>query len=509
MDEDSTIIEPQQKQEVPQTDQPGQVSSRPGSGNVFEITPNLDISPVKETIEPPKTNSGTITENEVPRDQLYNQLLQELGNGSEGPSETPANPFVAAITENVSGEKIVHNEQKRPLETTAGPNSSSLVRSMRTYESDIAEVMSRGHTSTASMIIAKNQKEDMLKRASFSRFADNKPATIEIPSARGVGKNAMEGAPTEKKIEMAPAMQVPPVTDDSVRQSLHIFRKSFIVIISLILIGGGVAAAYYLYKVSPLSTSKNPATKTNTPQTTTSSTKSPTGVIQVDMQTIFPVDGKNASAILSGLRTEIDKNQPMNSIREIIPTETTNGTVVRLSATTMLSRMDITPPDILTRSLLPSWMLGVYADNNEEKNTFVIVTNNFFQNTFAGILQWESVMPDELKQFLYDPRQLEDIITDTQTDQGQATVSSSTTSTVSSTTTSTTTEPISVRSYFTIRGQFKDRIVKNRDVREFITDDGQILFLYSFIDNKKLIIATSESVISEILSRLEKQTFVR
>jgi hypothetical protein len=60
-----------------------------------------------------------------------------------------------------------------------------------------------------------------------------------------------------------------------------------------------------------------------------------------------------------------------------------------------------------------------------------------------------------------------------------------------------------------IRGNFIDRIVQNKDVREFVTSDGKIIFLYSFIDNTKLVVTGSEATLSEILRRLEQQTYVR
>ena len=137
----------------------------------------------------------------------------------------------------------------------------------------------------------------------------------------------------------------------------------------------------------------------------------------------------------------------------------------------MLELMDIPAPNILARSLTPSWMLGIFTDNANNKNPFIVVTNNFFQNAFAGMLAWENVMPDDLKQYLYSS------------------------------------DPIFP--YLTVRGQFKDRIIMNKDVREFVTSQGKTLFLYSFIDNSRLVIAGNEATLSEIIARLEKSAFVR
>jgi hypothetical protein len=66
-----------------------------------------------------------------------------------------------------------------------------------------------------------------------------------------------------------------------------------------------------------------------------------------------------------------------------------------------------------------------------------------------------------------------------------------------------------LKQYLTIRGKFEDRIIKNKDVRAFRTDEGTILFLYSFIDNTHLVVTDKESTLAEILTRLEKQSFIR
>jgi hypothetical protein len=70
-------------------------------------------------------------------------------------------------------------------------------------------------------------------------------------------------------------------------------------------------------------------------------------------------------------------------------------------------------------------------------------------------------------------------------------------------------EPSDSQAAFTLRGQFQDRIIKNKDVREFVTANGTLLFLYSFIDTTHLVVSGSESALGEIVGRLEKQAFVR
>ena len=58
-------------------------------------------------------------------------------------------------------------------------------------------------------------------------------------------------------------------------------------------------------------------------------------------------------------------------------------------------------------------------------------------------------------------------------------------------------------------GSFKDKIIKNKDVREFSDISGNTLFLYSFINNNTIVIARDEGALGEIINRFENNAYVR
>jgi hypothetical protein len=66
-----------------------------------------------------------------------------------------------------------------------------------------------------------------------------------------------------------------------------------------------------------------------------------------------------------------------------------------------------------------------------------------------------------------------------------------------------------IASYFTIKGTFSDKVIKNRDVREFKNTKGELLFLYSFINKETLLLTTSESSFIALVDRIEKDAYVR
>lgn len=396
-----------------------------------------------------------------------------------------------------------------------GLEPEKILKSFRTYESDVADVMSHKRTSIASMAIAESKKS-------------NNENTEQTGS---IGTN---NRPQSSK-------------------------KFFMIILSLIFIAGGFIGVYYFYSISPLA---KPKIEPPVQQIANSIIPSDNKII-INLESFSPLD------ILSKIQNEVYKNQPENTIKEIIPSKKSGVNVnTRINAPEMISSLDISLPDILLRSLTSEWMLGVYNNQENKKSVFVVVTTNFFQNTFSGMLQWENVMADDLRQYFLPSSvrgvsnsgnkvssstnsftDINSILPNSGNSSPTTTNSTSTTKTTTSTSTKkiTTTKPPTtkktttkssstktntlagstelandqnnientpiiseqVQAYQTIRGRFEDRIIKNKDVRAFRSTDGVIIFLYSFIDNKHLIITDSEATLVEVLNRLEKQAFIR
>lgn len=339
--------------------------------------------------------------------------------------------------------------ENEPAKNSESTKNDGNLRNIRTYESDVADVLAKRNTSSVTIALAESRKNQ-----GNESFGD-----IE------------EQSQTKKKI--------------------------LIVIISILLAGGGIFGAYYLYSISPLAPAP---TISNTPQGTNS-------LIPIDSQSVIEVSAtSNPADIKNSIKNEFARNQAPQTIRElalVTSVAITSGDdagkkkLVRIPTQTMISSLGINMPDLLYRSLESNWMLGIYADADGQKSIFVILTNNFFQNTFAGMLQWENIMADDLKEYLV-----------TSGVNGIANAP-----TIASSTASTTPEADQkeqyVPKYTTIRGQFVDKIIKNKDLREFISGDGELVFLYSFLDNKRLIFTSREDLVTEIMSRLEKQAFVR
>ncbi len=405
---------------------------------------------------------------DAPRKNLQDEIASTLGKSAPIPTQN------ISLVASTSVPKMPENL------------SSDSVKPVRTYETDVAEAMSHKRPSQASMVIAESRRQEGTDR----------------------------------------------IGSENAEPATHGIRKLIMTLLSLALLGGGAVGAYYLYTLSPLA----PVKQIEVPQSQTQN------IVPADSQALVLIDSSQPLMAQSRIQAEVEKPQAPKTIKEIvIGTKDATGATQRVNAATMLSIMDIDAPNILARTLLPTWMLGVYADELGQKSVFVAVTTNFFQNAFAGMLQWESVMADDLKLYLYpSPLQgisntinagtrvpidpfagLESILPSSATTTATTTSSSTmpaspnttnavASSTVMNTTASTSPETVEpLRPYFTLRGAFEDRIIKNKDARQFRTVDGTTLFLYSFIDNSHLIVTSSEAALAEIIDRIGQQSFIR
>ena len=317
----------------------------------------------------------------------------------------------------------------RPLYTTSvnsvppGVGNQNQPKRLRTYESDVAEVLAQRGTSAVAMTLAENKKKS--------------------------GEDRIGTAPEAKPDENAP--------------SSHSIWKFFVVLMSVAIVAVGAGAAYYFYAESPLS-APAPAPSAQTSQ-------AQDALVHADAQAVIATDNLTAKNILSRVNSEIGKTQDSGTVKEIVLTTVAGGSQARVAASDIAATMGIVPPDMFLRSLDPKWMLGIYADPNGAKDAFVVVKTNFFQNAFAGMLQWESSMPQALSAYIQFP-------------------------TASST-------------YGGPQGKFKDEIIMNKDVRAFVDQTGATDFVYSFVDNSTMVVAGKDATIAEIVSRLENSAFVR
>ncbi len=131
-----------------------------------------------------------------------------------------------------------------------------------------------------------------------------------------------------------------------------------------------------------------------------------------------------------------------------------------------LTHIDAQVSGAFLRSLADDMNIGVHVFKGNQP--FIIFKTNFYENSFAGMLQWEKNMNEDLAPLFGPVVQLE---------QG------------------TTTDTLFSAS------SFRDKIFKNKDTR-ILTHEGKTILMYSFVDKNTILLTTNEDTFEEIITRI-------
>ncbi len=174
----------------------------------------------------------------------------------------------------------------------------------------------------------------------------------------------------------------------------------------------------------------------------------------------LPVGGVPEPLATIAKRLE-NSNAGLGNIYALVPTMDATSTEP-LAIGNILKNTHI--PDELERSLGTNYMFGTYT--YDVNSPFLILKNTFFQNAFAGMLEWEK---DGLRNdFLPIIR-----------------VSHPTESVIPS------------QSVL-----FEDAIVSNIDARVLKNSSGETIFVYAFADKDTIVIATTQNALKYLLDKL-------
>ncbi len=166
------------------------------------------------------------------------------------------------------------------------------------------------------------------------------------------------------------------------------------------------------------------------------------------VQTIIKNEIKNAT---------IEEGQAIN----LFFIESTTGGKKTVRGGDFIKKIGSTAPGIFTRALTGEYMMGIYKETENEP--FIIFQNNNFNNTYAGLLEWESTMVDDFFIMFSIP--------------------------VGGT-----------ESYILTKG-FQDTTLKNIDVRQLLSNTGETVLIYGFLDEETMVLTTTESAFTELYDR--------
>lgn len=235
---------------------------------------------------------------------------------------------------------------------------------------------------------------------------------------------------------------------EEVRKELGLNAKMVFGSILFVILGVGVGWFAYVW-------SKKPAT---VPVTVLPGNP----IISSDFQQEIPVDGLNRNDILQKIGEEKGKS-PTGTIESIYFTKESTAGKKILTAAEFLTLIGVTPPGILARSLNDSFMFG--TESIKGGTYFLILTSSSFENAYPAMLQWEPTLFANIQNLFALP-------------------SPSSTSNVS------------------VQGPYADVVIKNKDTRVLLDENGNSLLIYSLPDKEHIVITTEADTAAEIFTRL-------
>lgn len=221
-------------------------------------------------------------------------------------------------------------------------------------------------------------------------------------------------------------------------------------------------------------------------------------LIYTENSIALSTDNRDNDDVERLIKKEKEVKIELGNMKSILLTSGTGTSTRLLNTGDFFTLMKARVSDSLLRSLDNNFLLGIYSFNPYD--TFMVFKVNSYDNSFAGMLQWENSMENDIGGL---------VITKRVTLAQPAVAVPSKTLPSGSDEKATTTASTTAQTGGFKRHVFVDKVVQNKDSRVLIDERGAILMLYSFLDKNTLVIASSDKALKEVLFRLTTGRIVR
>jgi hypothetical protein len=272
-------------------------------------------------------------------------------------------------------------------------------------------------------------------------------------------------------------------------------KKTLIIATGVLLLAAAGGTGFYIYmRMQPVPLAQQAPAPFITVDDTQTVTLQPNEARSDIMNAL--VAAKNSVSISLGLmaRIQIAKPTPLN-----------DGTAEEVSAPEFLQALAPLVPPQLVRTLEPQMLLGVHSFG--ENAAFMILKADSYETAYSGMLAWEESMYNDLTPlFKRVPPVHARPTGPTPTIEDPIGTSTASSSPAATSTPAATTTAIEAPQFF--QGNFLDQIVENHDARVMLSQDGDILLLWTFLDRSTIVVTTNEATLREIISRLSQPSVI-
>jgi hypothetical protein len=328
--------------------------------------------------------------------------------------------------------EVFSNAPQGEATEKTSPKEQAVIKNLRTYQGDVAEIIQRKNTSVVSVALAEKKREETRKEESIKRGE-------------------------------------PQIEDQN-----HSRKNALLVVLSITLILLGVSAIvgfYFLQKDSPL------------PEEVTETSQS---IIAFNEKRSLNTQSLTREKILETIYQE--RAQWQGAPNNVLYFEFTNNEGLSLrsfSSQDFLSIMRSGAPASLSRSFGNQFMVGMMKRTTAE--TFILFDVEVFENAFDGMLRWENTLYSSLGS-LFSKNIVPIFPLNTATSSSPTIITSNAAE---------------------VPGEFEDVTIKNKDARVLRNARGEIILLYSFLDQNTLLLTSNIDVFREMIDRVLGSRFTR
>jgi hypothetical protein len=197
-------------------------------------------------------------------------------------------------------------------------------------------------------------------------------------------------------------------------------------------------------------------------------------IMTVDVEEKMNIKDINLNRVSTTLKERVEQSSTrLGQIKNIYLTEGEGVEEKLISSSHFLNLIKATVPAEIQRTLKDPYMFGLHNYNGNQ--TFLVLKVGSYDTTFSGMLYWETNLWQDFKEIF-------NLSSDN--------ITSTTSSFV-----------IEVK-------KFQDSTFNNKDCRVVKNSSGEIIFLYSIIDENTIVITTSTDTLKEIINRVSKARIV-
>jgi hypothetical protein len=349
-----------------------------------------------------------------------------------------------------------------PQEENKKTGNDFFIRPLRTYEDDVKNAVQTDSISTAKILMAEQQK---------------------------------------RQIEQADIEENSPKSETNI---IKIIASIILFVLGLGIIGGGLY--YYFQKRAAEIPQQVTILTSNNFIDTEDLIK-----INVTNKVNREVVGEIRNILKNSSSMKEDSIKEIKLIKTVVTTE--NGKEfsndVELTTAEFMRVLEAREPDALTRSFDSKFLLGIHKTKTSVE-PFILFQTNDYEISYAKMLEWEWVLVPDIQDIFYKnlgSSQTFIKYEENVTDNTPVVIDQNTASTTNIS------EPIvdqatTTSSKYEYRN-FKDLILANRDTRSISSTDGKLLFFYSFIDRKHLLMTTNVETMNLVINRMNSAKLVR